>query len=213
MSSFVLRRFVELVGQGVRIDKGFKEDHPKDAEYLNTPIENYLTMQIIFGNGQATGRFAMGSNDPLGEPSIYGQGAAVVEDEGGSGMKSKPINLDGADAESSKTAAGSKLSEEKGKAPVTNLKRKRTYVDDYIVMLGMTEAVNNVATALQAPQHNEVHLDLYSSVMSAPGHSEDALMFALCHLLNNKAEGLCFVQMTESHRVLWLRTYLAKHYY
>uniref|UniRef100_A0A0A9FMS4 Uncharacterized protein n=1 Tax=Arundo donax TaxID=35708 RepID=A0A0A9FMS4_ARUDO len=38
-------------------------------------------------------------------------------------------------------------------------------------------------------------------------------MFALCYLLKNKAEGLCFAQMTEAHRVLRLRTYLGKHYF
>ncbi|GJN31950.1 hypothetical protein PR202_gb20413 [Eleusine coracana subsp. coracana] len=143
MSGFVLRRFVDLVGQGVKTNKGFKEvhvnqvarnlsdfigqevtgtqvynhlrkwrqrwvkvyrlkdlsgalwdedtctivlddehlrghikvtwflfdilqDHPKDAEFLNVPIENYNPMQVIFRAGQATGRYAMGSNEPLG---------------------------------------------------------------------------------------------------------------------------------------------------
>ena len=28
-----------------------------------------MAMQIIFGSGVATGRFAMGSNEPLGKPS------------------------------------------------------------------------------------------------------------------------------------------------
>ncbi|XP_023156871.1 uncharacterized protein [Zea mays] len=45
------------------------QDHPKDVDYLNRPIENYMAMQIIFGSGVATGRFAMGSNEPLGKPS------------------------------------------------------------------------------------------------------------------------------------------------
>jgi hypothetical protein len=45
------------------------QDHPKDDEYLNQPLTNYPQMQAIFGSGVATGRFAMGSNEPLGEPS------------------------------------------------------------------------------------------------------------------------------------------------
>ncbi|PUZ52835.1 hypothetical protein GQ55_5G005200 [Panicum hallii var. hallii] len=40
--------------------KGHVKAHPKDADVLNKPIENYQQMQIIFGNGQATGKFAMG---------------------------------------------------------------------------------------------------------------------------------------------------------
>jgi hypothetical protein len=45
------------------------QDHPKDAEFLNQPLANYIQMQAIFGSGVATGRFAMGSNEPLGEPT------------------------------------------------------------------------------------------------------------------------------------------------
>ncbi|WVZ73384.1 LOW QUALITY PROTEIN: hypothetical protein U9M48_021695, partial [Paspalum notatum var. saurae] len=36
-----------------------------DVEFLNTPILHYQLMQAIFGGGVATGRFAMGSNEPL----------------------------------------------------------------------------------------------------------------------------------------------------
>jgi hypothetical protein len=32
---------------------------------------------------------------------------------------------------------------------------------------------------------------------------------ALVYLLKNKAEGLCFVQMSEEHRIMWLKTYLS----
>ena len=49
--------------------------------------------------------------------------------------------------------------------------------------------------------------------MDCPGYSQEALMFALVYLLKNKAKGLCFVQMTETHRILWLRTYLSTTYF
>jgi hypothetical protein len=42
------------------------QDHPKDAELLNTPLRFYDEMQTIFGSGMATGRFVVGSNEPLG---------------------------------------------------------------------------------------------------------------------------------------------------
>ncbi|ONL94434.1 hypothetical protein ZEAMMB73_Zm00001d027986 [Zea mays] len=35
--------------------------HPKDSEFLNVPIQHYLTMQTIFGSGVAT-------NETLGIP-------------------------------------------------------------------------------------------------------------------------------------------------
>nr|XP_034594480.1 uncharacterized protein LOC117856159 [Setaria viridis] len=50
---------------------GHIKAYPKDADLLNKPIENYQQMQIIFGNGLATGKFAMGSSEPLGSPSDF----------------------------------------------------------------------------------------------------------------------------------------------
>lgn len=47
---------------------------------MNTPIENYVQMEAIFGGSQATGRFAMVSNEPLGTPIDLGQGDDGVED-------------------------------------------------------------------------------------------------------------------------------------
>ena len=41
---------------------------PKNAEYMNASIKNYLEMQNIFDSSVATDRFAMGSNEALGEP-------------------------------------------------------------------------------------------------------------------------------------------------
>ena len=41
----------------------------------------------------------------------------------------------------------------------------------------------------------------------------DESFVAFSHLVDNKAQGDAFVNMTHSHRVLWLRTWLAKHYY
>ena len=42
------------------------QDHPKDVEHLNTPIRFCDEMETIFGSSTATGRFAFGSNEPLG---------------------------------------------------------------------------------------------------------------------------------------------------
>jgi hypothetical protein len=35
----------------------------------------------------------------------------------------------------------------------------------------------------------------------------------LSHLLDNRAQGVGFVAMGDAHKVLWLRTWLGKHYY
>jgi len=60
---------------------GHTQDTPKDAEFLNTPLVNFEYMETCFADKLATGKFAMGSNEPLGKP-------IEVEDTG------NPINLD-----------------------------------------------------------------------------------------------------------------------
>ncbi|KAL6614306.1 hypothetical protein ACP70R_036576 [Stipagrostis hirtigluma subsp. patula] len=98
-------------------------------------------------------------------------------------------------------------------AEVPRNKRKRVGEEECSLMRDMTAAVREMAHAMQQPVHNEVHEDLYHAVMNTGGFTQEALMYALSHLLDNKPQGLCFVQMTEEHRVLWLRTFLGKHYY
>jgi len=69
-------------------------------------------------------------------------------------------------------------------------------------MSGMVMVVQSVGESLKAPQHNEVHQDLYECVMGCPNYAQEAIMFALVYLLKNKAEGLCFVQMSKAHKIL-----------
>ncbi|KAG2572489.1 hypothetical protein PVAP13_7KG140895 [Panicum virgatum] len=47
---------------------GVVKAHPKDAEFLNRPIVNYYQMQVIFRHGVATGKYALGSGEALGQP-------------------------------------------------------------------------------------------------------------------------------------------------
>jgi hypothetical protein len=44
------------------------QDHIKDAKFLNTSLVNYEHMEACFTDKLATGKFAMGSNEPLGKP-------------------------------------------------------------------------------------------------------------------------------------------------
>ena len=80
-------------------------------------------------------------------------------------------------------------------------------------MSSMTSAVNNVAEAIRETKVDDSHPDLYEAMMFMPGFSDEALIVAYSHLLDNRAHVTAFVKMNDSHRVLWLRTFLAKHYY
>ncbi|KAM0919239.1 hypothetical protein ACQ4PT_008353 [Festuca glaucescens] len=67
---------------------GHVADHPKDAEFLNVPIANYNEMHTIFSFGLATGKYAMGSSEPLGSP------APPPAPEDADTQESDTVNLD-----------------------------------------------------------------------------------------------------------------------
>jgi hypothetical protein len=94
-------------------------------------------------------------------------------------------------------------------------KRKRgTFSEDEMLMLtNMSDAVNNIANALWETGPAHVDADLYLAVMEMSGFIEEALIVAYIYLLDNKAQGRSFVGMSDSHRNIWLRNYLAKNYY
>ncbi|KAE8787772.1 Translational activator GCN1 [Hordeum vulgare] len=98
--------------------------------------------------------------------------------------------------------------------PIHDRKRKRGGLmeEEINVFFSITEAVKEVATTTRECKPLDIHTDLYGAVMTQGGFSDKALMAALSHLLDNMAQGVGFVAMADSHRVLWLRTWLGKHY-
>ena len=55
----------------------------------------------------------------------------------------------------------------------------------------MTEAVKDVAQAMRESKTTDMHPNLYMAVMDTVGFMEEALMVALGHLVDNKAQGGC----------------------
>jgi hypothetical protein len=49
--------------------------------------------------------------------------------------------------------------------------------------------------------------------MESPGFGEEQLICVNTYLLDNKAQGRGFVSMSDNHRAIWLRTFLAKSYF
>ena len=164
-------------------------------------------METIFGNGLATGKYAMGSNEALGSPSDFADGFVKTEpcDED----KSAKVMADAAKV----FGEACMESKEGNKGPSNKRKRCVLTEEDHEVLTGMTEAVKDVAAAIRETKTEVVNPDLYAAVMYMPGFSEEALIVAFSHLVDNKSQGDAFVNMSDSHRVLWLRTWLAKHYY
>jgi hypothetical protein len=149
-------------------------------------------MHTIFVGGIATGRFAMGSNEPLGTtspPAEYGTDS----------QESDTIIIDGSD--------------KPFLAPPARGKRKRGVLaeDELMAFTSMTEAVKDVAQAIRKNKPTDIHP--YKAVMDVLEYSPDALMAALNHLVDHKAHGVTFVAMADSHKSLWLRNYLSKNYF
>ncbi|KAJ1258462.1 hypothetical protein BS78_10G077000 [Paspalum vaginatum] len=191
--------------------KGHVKTHPKDADFLNKPIENYQQMQIIFGNGLATGKFAMGSNEALGSPSDFVE-SSLLGDGPKSGLKTMDVSKLFEEGTKNHEEAGGASGSSSGATAGQKRKRSMLSEEDTLVLTGMTAAVNNVADAIRHTKVDEIHPELYGAVMYMPGFTEEALLVAFSHLVDNKAQGVAFVGMSEPHRVLWLRTFLAKYY-
>ncbi|EMS63002.1 hypothetical protein TRIUR3_02338 [Triticum urartu] len=283
MSGFMLRRFVELIANGVKTEKGFKEvhlnqvakncsehfglsitgtqvynhlrkwrarwvkisklrdisgslwddnnyvilleeehymghikDHPKDVEYLNVPLENYVQMLAIFGSGIVTGRYAMTSNEDLGVPSMVGTSSSFVNLE----ACGSEFVVDGNEPGLSATAAahGETAAAPHGKEPCKDAssstgKRKRASLmseEEVLVMSNMSEAVREVAIAIKST--GEAHPELYGAVMELPGFTEDDLLIVLDYLNENanRARSHSFVQMSETRRTRWVMHHLSK---
>ena len=126
------------------------QDHPKDVGYLNTPIRFYDEMETIFGSSTTTGRFAVGSNEPLGVSSnttdtvvgkmggTFGHQLGYEKSDLGESIKATELNS---------SAVGGKR------------KRSCFSEDEMLLMTNMTDAVNNVANALR--ETGPAHVDAW----------------------------------------------------
>jgi hypothetical protein len=77
----------------------------------------------------------------------------------------------------------------------------------------MKEVVSNVSTVVRESVHAEATPGIYNVVIDCLGFSREALMYAMNHMMEHKVTSLVFLDMTPDDRDLWLKTFLAKHYY
>jgi hypothetical protein len=145
--------------------------------YLNKPIENYHQLMVIFRNGMATGKYAMGSNEPLGTTSDFAESSLKSEQ-----TDATKLTKGGEDVAKMFEAP-------KGVDVSAGSKRKRCMLSDEgtMVLTSVTDVVNNVAEAIHSTKVDEVHPELYEDVMFMSGFTEEALIVAFSHLVDNKA--------------------------
>jgi hypothetical protein len=166
-----------------------------------------MPMQIIFGSGVATGRFAMGSNEPLGKPTEV---VDILDDD--IEVTSEFVDCSNLTGKGKAVDKGTPCDSNDSKPNLG--KRKRFMTDeDVVVFNGMKEVVSDVAAAVRESIHAEAAPGIYNVVINCPGFSREALMYALNHMMEHKATSLVFMDMTPDDRDLWLKTFLAKHYH
>ena len=148
-------------------------------------------MQIVFGSSVAIGRFAMGSNEALGQP-------AEVES----------IDLE-ADAPTATKDDGPAHKEKQEDMKLG--KRKRVLSDeDATLMSGMTNVVWGLGAAISEGNHSKAAPGIYEAVMGCSNFARTDLMLCLNYLMEHKAPTLVFVGMSPSDKELWINTHLAK---
>jgi hypothetical protein len=151
------------------------QDHAKDVKFLNVPIVNYQFMQTIFGFGVATGRFAMGSNEALRQPS-----------------EQDTIDLD-TDAPAASKEDGPSHKDKADDKKLCKRKRGGLTEEDVTLVIGMTDAIWGMSAAISEGNHSEVAPRIYEAVMGCPDFARSDLMMCLNYLMDHKGPTLVFI--------------------
>jgi len=140
----------------------------------------------------AAGRFAMGSNEPLGHPTAE-QETIDLEKETPAKNKQEPS--------SSKVKAHAE----------DNNKKKRVLSDeDMAAMTAFTDAIWGLNHAVSEGNNNEAAPGIYQAVMGVPNISRPELMICLNYLMEHKGPAMVFLQMAECDKEMWCRQHLEK---
>jgi hypothetical protein len=167
-------------------------------------------METCFADKLATGRFAMGSNEPLGQPiEVECPGKPIDLESGettGEGFVEAQAPFDfgvqGTDATTPSPSSGS------------NKKRKRASMmsdEDTIQVNNMSDALRVVAGAINNTCHAETHPDLCKTIMDLPDFEMDQKLAVLDYLTEHKGKGLNFVKMEAAVREASFKRIIAKN--
>ena len=181
--------------------------HPKDAEFINKPITNYNQIQQIFSFGLATGKYAMGSSEPLGTPGLDDPDT----------WDSDMVVLDDDDQPASPGVGASAAAPRPGNAAYeASMKRRRSVFaeEDVVHMTFITDAVKEVAVAITnaAPPASTLPSTPPSWMPLLPLAQRPRWWLSATSTTTGD-QGYGFVQTAEDHMDLWLKTFLGKHYY
>jgi hypothetical protein len=166
-------------------------------------------METCFADKLATGKYAMGSNEPLGKPTEVEFAGKPIDLESqettGEGFVETQAPFDfgihGIDATTPSPSS-------------SNRKRKRTSIlsdEDTIQVSNMSDALRDVAGAINNTCHTETHLDLCKTVMDLEQFDMDQRLAVLDYLTEHKGKGLNFIAMKADVREASFKRIIAKN--
>jgi len=138
----------------------------------------YNYMQIIFGSGVATGRFAMVSSEPLRQPA---DGVINLEDQDDAAIVKGKV-----DERKYKKGKCQGHKDEEGVDKKGKRKRVVLSDEDATLLTGMTDVVWGLGAAIKEENHAEVAPRVYDVVMGCPYFARSNFMLCLNHLMDHK---------------------------
>uniref|UniRef100_A0ACD5U6M6 Uncharacterized protein n=1 Tax=Avena sativa TaxID=4498 RepID=A0ACD5U6M6_AVESA len=150
----------------------------------------------------------MGSNEPLGKPIEVESLEKPIDLEGGETngegfvQGEIPINL-GVQGLGATTPSPS--------VSTNNKKRKRVLSDEDAVQVNMSNALRDVAGAINNTCHTETHPDLCKTVMDLTNFDMDERLAILDYLMEHKGKGLKLMKMEADVREASLKRIIAKN--
>ncbi|CAM0872428.1 unnamed protein product [Alopecurus aequalis] len=204
-----------LIRTGVRTYKGFKEVHLHAcakalfehyaAEVTSTRVQPLEEMEVVVDPGSPQGRRVPEQAhselcSDAGHLLLRASNRKTCHGLRGSPWHAPP---EGADTQESDTVLNNGP-DKPADAPNYGGKRKRGALgdDEIQAFSSMTEVVKEVDAAIRENKPTDMHSDLYDAVMDVVGFTEEALMLALGHLVDHKAQGVNFIGMAEQHMTL-----------
>uniref|UniRef100_M8BX81 Myb/SANT-like domain-containing protein n=1 Tax=Aegilops tauschii TaxID=37682 RepID=M8BX81_AEGTA len=243
MSAMMLKGLSEVAERGAKTNKGFKEAaklkvakcicafvgydmsitqvHNHIRKWRNRIIQQMLNFSIPHLRTTTIWKIALLISKPPGimqwPPVWHWETPIVVED------KDKPNVMEGHGTtdEVLQHLPGSSsvlptASATQDPSPTSNKKRKRASgltEKDTIQCSNMTDAMREIASAINNTCHAETHPDLYKAVMDLIVFDQNDRLAILDYLTKHKAKSLDFVKMNdEVHKASFKRTLKANPY-
>jgi hypothetical protein len=142
---------------------------------------------MIFGSGVATGKFAMGSNEPLGE-------------------QQEPDTID-LDADAPKTLVCNNTPQgPSGEKGALGKRKRGLSEDDAEFYGGLVKSIEGLSSAIKQETPG-----IYKALMDIPDFTKADQMFCLNFLMLQKGVAEDFMEMSKQDKEYWMRNHLALH--